>query len=379
MRNTFAIAFYARQSKVAKDGTCPLELSLSINGERRFYNLPYRTTPEDFKKKRQPKELQDYQNLMRARINQVLTDMLSHGEPITSDRILQYIRTGGYQSYTANDLFKAYLGLLKERVGTSLTQSVYRRYELVYEQFKAMFDCTKECPEVFTPSNIQQYNIYLYNKYDDSTAAGYMTKVKTYMKYALDNGKITINPCQGIKINHGSKPIIYLTAEEINKLAMTNLYGNASLERVRDCFLFGCFSGVSYCDMMDLTREDIQENNGVYYIHKRRRKTGTEYTAVLLPGAIDILKKYDYRLPMISNQKMNVYLKTIGELADIKTLLTVHKSRHTYCTLLLNSGVRLETVSKCVGHANTNITQKFYAHLEDKTIIEEVSAIFPLQ
>ena len=82
------------------------------------------------------------------------------------------------------------------------------------------------------------------------------------------------------------------------------------------------------------------------------------------------------QLKVISNQKMNSYLHIIERQIGFKKSLHSHLARHTYCTMLLNKGIRLETVSKAAGHKNTKITQQFYAHLEDKTVINEVSAAF---
>lgn len=88
-----------------------------------------------------------------------------------------------------------------------------------------------------------------------------------------------------------------------------------------------------------------------------------------------ILEKYDYQLNVISNQKMNSYLHIIEKQIGFKKSLHSHLARHSYCTLLLNKGIRLEVVSKAAGHKSTKITQRFYAHLEDRTVIDEVAAV----
>lgn len=106
-----------------------------------------------------------------------------------------------------------------------------------------------------------------------------------------------------------------------------------------------------------------------------QRKTRTEYTAVILPYGVDILKKYNYNLNVISNQKFNVYLHIVEKAIGIKKSLHSHLARHTYLTLLLNRGVRLETVSKAAGHSNTKITQRYYAQVHKDTVIEEISKI----
>lgn len=374
MRVTSSIQFYCRDSKKNKQGYSPIECSLIINGERKFINLPRKEKPEEFNKKRKSKDIQDYLDLMHSQINSIMTDMLRYGEPLTVNSLREYLKNGGYKSYTINDLFSEYLNIIKARVGKDMSKGTYRKYELVSELFLQMYEGTKEASTI-TSGMVTKYYASLKDKYESATAAGYMTKLKTFITYALDNNKLQINPFATTKITKEKKPIDYLTEAEINKL-MTTPIENESLSKVRDCAVFQICSGIAYCDIVALQPEDMKEDNGVYYINKRRQKTGTEFTAVILPQGVEIWNKYEGRLPIISNQKYNCYLKTIGTLCDLKTSLHSHLFRHSYCTLLLNRGVSLKTIAKCAGHASSKVTESFYAHLEDKTVLNEVTKAF---
>ena len=115
--------------------------------------------------------------------------------------------------------------------------------------------------------------------------------------------------------------------------------------------------------------------DGQYYIHDKRNKTGIYYTAVILPEGVDILKKYGFQLPIISNQKVNTYLKVIRDLCGIDKPIFSHVARHTYATRCLNRGIRLEVVAKLLGHSTTRITQH-YAKLLQKNILSEVQEAF---
>lgn len=372
MKNTSKIQFYARESKKDKNGLVHIEMSVNINQKRVFINLPMQVEPKKFNSKRQPKEYEDYTALMRTRVNEILVEMMAHKEPITAERIREYIRSGGFKSYTIEDMFNDYLFVLGKR---NLSNGVYRKYELVKELFLEENSGSNEVTSITTHS-ISQFQAKLYGKYESSTAAGYMTKMKTFVKYAIDNGKLQVNPFNGIKITKEKKPIEYLTEKEMETLSNTDIE-NKSLQNVLDLFLFQASSGLSYADIVQLTKEDIQDDgNGHYYIHKKRVKTGTEYTAFILPQGIKVLEKYNYQLNVISNQKMNSYLHIIERQIGFKKSLHSHLARHTYCTLLLNRGIRMEVVSKSAGHKSTKITQQFYAHLEDKTVINEVAAAF---
>lgn len=371
MRNTFSISFYARSSKANKDGLVHLELGINVNQKRLFINLPFLVEPTKFNSKRRPKEYEDYISLMRNRINEILVEMTSHQEPITAERIRGYIRTGGYKSYTVEDMFQEYLSILKKRVNVNLTQSVYRRYELLYELFKENNDTTIEV-NALTQSICMDFRNVLLQRYDRNTAVGYLTKFKSFIKYAINNGKLKTNPTAYVNISREKKEIDYLTEKELETLRNTNIE-NQSLQSVLDLFLFEASSGISYADMQLLTKEDIKEENGTYYVSKKRKKTGTEFTAVILPFGVDILRKYDYNLRHISNQKMNSYLKIIGNMTGIKKTLKTHLARHTYLTYLLNKGVSLEVCSKAAGHSNVKVTQSFYAQIHKDTVINEIA------
>lgn len=370
MRNTFNISFYARASKKDKDGLVHVEMSINVNQKRLFINLPFLVSPEKFNSKRRPKEYEDYLSLMRTRINEILVEMNSHQEPITSDRIRDYIRTGGYKSYTVDDMFKDYLAIIKKRVGKTMTKPVYRRYELIAEMYNG--DKTKEL-ESMTQTDVENLRDLLLEKYDTNTAFGYLTKFKTFIRFAMNNGKLKSNPAAYVKIAKENKPIDYLNEKEIKILEDTELE-NKSLQTVLDLFMFEVNSGISYADIAQLNKEDINEINGMYYVKKKRQKTGTEFTSVILPYGVKILKKYDFELKVISNQKVNSYLKVIADIVGIKKNLHSHMARHTYLTTLLNKGVSMEVCSKAAGHSNIKITQQFYAHLEDNTVINEVAA-----
>ena len=104
-------------------------------------------------------------------------------------------------------------------------------------------------------------------------------------------------------------------------------------------------------------------------------KTGVFYTAVILEQGVEILKKYHFKLPIIGNYKLNVYLKAIRDLCGIDKPIFSHVARHTYATRCLNRGIRLEVVAKLLGHSTTRITQH-YAKLLKDNILNEVKDAF---
>lgn len=144
------------------------------------------------------------------------------------------------------------------------------------------------------------------------------------------------------------------------------------LDKVRDLMLFQASTGVAYADLVSFDSSKIEIINNVPTYSSCRQKTKIEFTTVILPLGMQILKKYNGCLPLISNQKYNSYLKEIQKLANVRTVITTHLLRKTYAHHLLNNGVRIETVAKALGHSNTIITQKTYAKTIASTVAKEI-------
>ena len=148
-----------------------------------------------------------------------------------------------------------------------------------------------------------------------------------------------------------------------------------SLARVRDLFIFSCYSGLAYSDLMDFNPEKLEKDGDDMYLCGHRVKTGEEYIVLILPKAKEILEKYDYRLPRYSNQQYNHRLKEVAKAAGVDKPLSSHFGRHSSAMLFLNNGVRIETVAKILGHSSTKITEQVYASILRKTVGEEMSKL----
>ena len=139
-----------------------------------------------------------------------------------------------------------------------------------------------------------------------------------------------------------------------------------SLERVRDLFVFQTYTCLSYVDLESFDTSQINKT-GVYTA--KRGKTGVEFTFYVMKPARDILIKYDGKLPLISNEKYNDYLKLVAQAAKIDKPVTSHWARHTGATLLLNDGgVDMEIIARILGHTSTRQTRDTYAKLLDTTV-----------
>ena len=364
-RTTYSTTYYCRNSKANKSGLAPMELCICINQKRVFINLPVKFSPKDFNKKRKPTEIEQIITQYRIRVNEIIADMMQQHLPITATSLKSWLQTGGTKTYTLEMLCTEFLAQLK------CTPKIYRKYELAMNFIMDNLGASTELTSINVGMTNQLY-ASMKEKFLPSTSAGYMTKAKTLFQYAMDYGKIKINPCNGIKISKGTPTISYLSNDDINKIKGLKLDDYDRLERVRQLLLFQLSTGLSYIDMVNFNSEKITIIDGVPTYTSNRQKTKIEFTTVILPMGMDVLKKYDGVLPLISNQKYNAYLKEIQRLAGVKTTITTHLLRRTYATRLLNANVNLSVIAKALGHSNTTITQKHYAKTTDNFVVEEI-------
>lgn len=373
-RTTFSISYYCRNSKTNKNGVAPLELCININQERLFVNLPVKFAPKAFAKKRKPADIEQLLNEYKTKVNEILTTLMRENIPITASTLRDYLRTGGNKSKTIKNLTDEYLVRIKSKVGKTLTEKVYRKYELVRDFLFEELGKDAELCSITNGHIIRCYEV-LKQKYLPSTSAGYMVKIKSMFYYAVDNGMIKTNPATSIKINKGAVKVEYLSDDDLMKIRNLDLEDIDRLNKVRDLLLFQASIGVAYCDLVNFDSSLIVETNGVFTYTGNRQKTGIEYTTVILPEGMEILKKYNGQPPLISNQKYNANLKDIQRLAGVRTNITTHLLRKTYAHRMLNAGVKIDTVARLLGHSNSIITQRIYCKKTTSTVASEVALI----
>jgi site-specific recombinase XerD len=200
----------------------------------------------------------------------------------------------------------------------------------------------------------------------------HIQRFKKITNFCIKNNYITKDPFVGFKISFKKTNRVYINKDEL--YILKNIKLNSSLNKVRDIFLFACYTGLSYIDLYNLNIKNIQKgNDGLQWIYIKRHKTDIPSNVPILPYALyilDIYKKHKNTnriFPMISNQKTNKALKEIALLCNFNKKLTFHSARHTFATTItLTNGVPIETVSKMLGHNNIKTTQIYAQVIESK-------------
>ena len=197
---------------------------------------------------------------------------------------------------------------------------------------------------------------------------------KKHIERAKRRGLIEYNPYDDFQVIKGrSDDPTFLMQDEVKKILEYIPKGQfaVSLDKVRDLFIFQCFTGLSYVDLEYFSKDNILVKDGWKEIHGNRIKTGVKYLGVFLPEAETIAEKYNYKLPVISNQKYNLYLRLMLDHVEITKKVTTHTARHTFGTFLINKKIPLDIVANILGHSSTK-QSKLYARLLGDTVIDEM-------
>ncbi|MFV5701756.1 tyrosine-type recombinase/integrase [Flavobacterium sp. XS2P12] len=235
-------------------------------------------------------------------------------------------------------------------------------------------------------SFITEYEFYLRSvrKCANNTAVKYIKNFKKIIKICISNGWLDKDPFADYKSKIREVERDYLTQEEVQDI-YSKVFATERLNQVKDIFVFSCFTGLTYIDVKNLTVSNISMGiDGGKWIFTHRQKTETASRIPLLPIPEELILKYanhpqcineDKLLPVLSNQKMNSYLKEIADVCGIKKDLTFHIARHTFATTVtLTNGVPMESVSKMLGHKNIRTTQH-YAKVLDRKVSEDMDLL----
>jgi integrase len=283
--------------------------------------------------------------------------------------------------------YEAYAGKLND-----WAEKTRKKYETIRYNLKSFRDWKRKHGlnnfeitfDYFDEDGFQNFVDYLRDvkKYVNTTIRKDIVMLKVVIRYAYRKRYHNNSMFEAYRpaLKSAPRKVVFFNKKELEHLEKleipaTKLY----LVRTRDVFLFQCYTALSYCDMALLEPKDFQSNEeGVLYLRKNRKKTGVEFFIVLLPEAVAIARKYSFRLPILSNQRYNNYLKEIGAICKIDKPMHSHIGRHTAATYLLNRSIPMEMVAKTLGHSTTKQT-RHYAKLLDRSVFEEFKKIMGRQ
>lgn len=278
------------------------------------------------------------------------------------------------------EIFDQWLVEYSKMVGITTSKRTLDKYILVRNRLQdyiaSQLGVKDISLEEVTPKFLSNFDNYLRVEYNmaNNHAMKIRQKLRTIYKVAIDNGWVSKNPFSTVKIHFDPVERDVLTKSELTALIQTDMIFDR-LEKMRDVFVFACFTGLAHCDVAGLTKENIiTDEAGQVWLKTHRQKTSEVVDIPLLEIPQLIIKKYEGMkelngklLPTLTNSCSNLYLKEVAVRCGINKTLTFHMARHTFATTVtLSNGVPIESVAKMLGHRNIRTTQIYAKVIKDK-------------
>ena len=393
-KSTLKIRFFLRRNHVYADGTCCIMTRITINGENTNFSSKLNVNPKlwDTKqgkvsgKSKVATELNGLMSDMESSIRQMYFDM-SRYETVTAEKLRNAFMGIVPENQTLIGLFTEHIEECRALIGISKTPATVQKYDRalrrVKEFIKFKYHLTDMPLRDVNHKFIVDLETYLrtVSGCNENTTAKFIQTFKSIIIKAKNNGWIIADPFANYRIRIKRVDRGYLTEKEIATIAEKE-FPTKRLEQVRDIFIFSCYTGLAYIDIKELKKEHIQTSfDGNQWIMTHRHKTGTPVNVPLLAIPQELIKKYEGQakdgllFPVLSNQKMNAYLKEIAVVCGIEKNITFHMARHTFATTTtLSKGVPIETVSKMLGHTNIETTQ-IYARITNSKIGSDMQGL----
>ncbi len=396
---TFSILFWVNTSR-AKDDLAEIYVRIVVNRQRANISLKTKVNPAHWDKKKGRLRTKDKGSLQingfieqtRTQIFQCYMDFKGSGTSFTAQSLKAKF-LGEDQDHPS---MKELIDYHNEKMDPVLHYDTMRHYktsqnylmEYIQKEYKSDDIFLKDLNYGFVigfESFLRTYKPKHYQpEIGNNTIMKHIQRLRKMIRMAFHMEWIEKDPFVKFKPKLIKKERDFLTQSELESLESLSC-SVSRLTNVKDLFLFSCYTGISYGDIMLLTKKNIEEGeDGNLWIITSRKKTSTPVKVPLLPQALGIIEKYDKErrtsitgtlLPVISNQKINSYLKEIAYLCKIKKHLTFHMARHTFATTVtLSNGVPLETVSKLLGHTKLTTTQ-IYARVIEKKVSEDMNEL----
>ena len=396
MITRLSLSFKLRQSKSLPNGMAPIYMSIAVGEDRvelstKKYVLPQRWNLAMQKVSGSGEEVRTinaYLKTMEQEVFQAHQALILESKDVTAANIKSKLLGEDAERRMILDEFKDHNKKMETLIGKQYARATWKRFETTLKHTQDFILWKYKTPD-FEVSRLnyeflENFEFYLKSvrSCDHNATMKYLANFKKVVLRCVRNGWLSKDPFADFKLSLHEVKINVLTDQELDAIAKKT-FASERVRKVRDIFIFSCFTGLAYADVKKLKRSEIRKgNDGKDWIFTSRQKTDTESRIPLLPEASRMLKKYEddpqcvnlgRAFPVMSNQKMNAYLKEIADVCGINKNLTYHLARHTFATTVtLTNGVPMETVSKMLGHKNLKTTQH-YAKIVDVKISEDMN------
>jgi site-specific recombinase XerD len=398
MKAKITLHIYAKTTKANAAGQLPIYIRLTVDGQRlEFSSKKFieksKWSPELSKMKGSSEEartLNNYLDLMKSKVFNIQMELLHKNEDLSLENFKSRILGTHQREQMLIPIYQNHNDKIEELIGNGYAYGTLERFKISLKHTQEFILWKYNIADIsinkIDYAFVTEFEFYLRSvkKCNNNTAVKYVRNFRKIIKICLDNDWLDKNPCSRYEGKMKEVERDFLTEEELNRI-YNKRFSSERLTLVKDIFIFSCYTGLAYVDVKGLKKDHIAIGiDGQKWIFKNRQKTDTKSKIPVLPIAQEIIQKYtnhpkclneDSILPILSNQKMNGYLKEIGDICDIPKEITFHMARHTFATsVTLTNGVPIETVSKMLGHKNIQTTQH-YAKILDKKVSEDMMVL----
>lgn len=398
MNKTLGILFYTKNAKINKQGLIPIYLRITVDGARSEISINRYIAPDKWNQKAQKcigttdiiKSINFYLDTLKAKVLENQRNLIDHNKQVTAIAIKEAMLGLNEKGKTIVEVFEKHNLEMKAQIGHEFALGTYTRYKTtlmhVTNFMKLKYKTISINIKDLDYSFIVDFEYYLRTERNiaNNSAVKYVKNLQKIVNIALSRGYIDKNPFINYKSKMKEVVKFYLSKEEL-KAIEDKVIENERMDSIRDIFLFSCYTGLAYIDTQKLNKSNIvKDDNGEDWLNVFRTKTKILCRIPLLPIPQRILKKYAHNpkclnknvlLPVLTNQKMNIYLKELAAICGINKNLTHHIARHTFgSTVTLSNNVPLESVSSMMGHTNIHMTQK-YAKIVNAKLINDMKKL----
>jgi site-specific recombinase XerD len=380
------------------DGTAPIYVRITVADKRIEIASKRNIDPEKWNTDAQKADgnsedartINSYLKLLEQNIYNAHQQLIQEGKTISVETLKNKL-TGKKETFRSLvAIFTDHNNRVKALVNLEYAPGTLQRYQTTLKHTIDFLEWKYQISDIDIKSIghefITSFEFYLRSirKCNNNSAVKYIKNFKKIIRICIASGWLTKDPFVNYKSRVKEVKRDFLTEEELKRLA-DKQFSFERLNQVKDIFMFSCFTGLAYADTKKLRRSEIIIGiDGEKWVFTSRQKTDTESRIPLLPQALQIIERYKDHpqcnntgrlLPVLSNQKMNSYLKEIGDQCGIRKQFTYHTARHTFATTVtLSNGVPIETVSKMLGHKNLRTTQH-YAKILDRKVSQDMQLL----
>lgn len=393
IEQSFGLLFYLKKPTGFVKGEVTIYLRITVDGQSAELSTKRKCNPLRWNQhaeratgnKDAVKNINAYLDTLQEKVYEIKRRLIEHNKPITAVTVRD-ILLGREDVHDKPrmllEIFQHHNDQVATLVGKGYAAGTLERYTTSFKHTRSFMEWKYKVSDMdirrLDFEFISEYEFWLRSvrNCDHNTSMKYLANFRKIVKRCLQNGWLTRDPFMGFSMAKKEVERHALSIEELQSIAKKN-FDTERLNHIRDIFLFSCYTGLAYADVKKLRRSEITSGiDGGKWIYSKRQKTNTLSRIPLLPKALEILDRYanhsqcllpDTVLPVLSNQKMNAYLKEIADLCGIHKRLTFHIARHTFATTItLSNGVPIETVSNMLGHKNIRTTQHYAKILDNK-------------